>query len=253
MVRIPLLILVLLFPCAAQPRDAQKRHMPQPAGSAPNVQPGPRVIGRTAGTGSVQGSKVAAVPNLRRTSFQNIRSYYLWNNYYSYLSRQFALNPLYFNRFYRNTEPLVTPEILKMTLSTPLQSSSEMLDSIDELESMFQNSQAGERLDRQAFLDKCERIRELAKAIRSNQTLSYVDVGTGKDSYQQREHGALQPDDFKRLREMAVDLNRQLKNLYSSNSTATVSVESYRQPSMESLAKGIEKICRDLESSSKRV
>jgi len=128
-----------------------------------------------------------------------------------------------------------------------------MIDSIDELEAMFENSQSGNLVDRHAILEKCEKIRELAKGIRNNQTISYIDVGKGKDLYSGKERYAIQPEDFQKLRRMAVDLNRQLKNLYNSTSTATVSVDSYREPSLESLAKGIEKMCKAIENSSKRM
>jgi hypothetical protein len=243
-VRILLLTLVLLFPCAVLPKGPERHTIPRPAG--------PRLWGATPAAGSARNSKATVAPNLRRTSFLTQHSYAIWTDYYSCLSRQFDLNPLYFRRFYYNTEPLVTPELLKITLKAPLRSSSEMLDSIDELEAIFENNQSGSLLDRQAVLEKCEKIRELAKAIRNNQTISYIDVGKGKDLYSPKSR-AIQPEDFQRLREMAVDLNRQLKNLYSSTSTATVSVDSFNEPSLESLAKGIEKMCKAIENSSKRM
>ena len=55
------------------------------------------------------------------------------------------------------------------------------------------------------------------------------------------------------MREMAVDIDRQLRNLYSQPTTSTVSVENYSEPSLGSLARGIEKICKSIESSSKRM
>jgi hypothetical protein len=243
--RFLLLILVILFPCAAQPQGRARQATPRPAGA--------RTSSTTSTAGNARAFRTMVVPNLRRTSFVNPHSYFIWTNYYYYLSRQFDLNPMYFRRFYYNREPLVTPEILKLTLSAPMRSSSEMLGSIDELEAMFENSRSGNLADRQAILEKCEKIRELAKAIRNNQTLSYIDVGKGKNLHSEKERYAVQQEDLQKLREMAVDLNRQLKDLYNCTSTATVSVDSYREPSLESLAKGIEKMCKAIENSSKRM
>jgi hypothetical protein len=235
--------LVFLLLCAAQAEDSARNVRSKRAG--------PPARGAST-SANARSFRTMVTPDLRRTSFESPHSYFIWSNYYYSLSRQFDLNPRYFRRFYYNVEPLVTPEILKLTLNAPLQSSSEMLASIDELEAMFANSQSG-NLDRKTVLERCEKIRLLAKSIRSNQTLSYIDVGEGKNLFSENEHYAVQPENFRKLREMAVGLNRHLKNLYNSTSTATVSVDSYREPSIESIAKSIEKICKAIENSSKRM
>ena len=244
-VGILLFAIVFMLPYTAQPKGPERRAIPRPAVSHVSVP--------SAGAAKARNSATIVVPGRRGASFMSPRSYVIWTNYYAYLSRQFDVNPLYFRRFYYNTEPLITPEILRLTLRAPLQTSLEMLNSIDELQAMIENSKSGNTLDRQAVLEKCERIRDLAKNIRSNQTLSYIDVGQGKDLYSQKAHDTIRPEDFQKLREMAVDLNRQLKNLYASTSTATVSIDSYKEPSLESLAKGIEKMCKAIENSSKRM
>jgi hypothetical protein len=192
-------------------------------------------------------------PDLRRSSFQTFNAYYMWNNYYSYLSTSFNVNPVYFDRFYRNAEPLITPGMLKLTLSEPIKLSSEMLDSIDRLQEMLEAGLSGASTDRQALVDKSRHVRELAKRIRQNQTLSYIDLRKNKNLYQSGEHDAFSPEAMQRLRGMATDLNGQLRNMYRQSSTSTVSVDSYKEPSLESLTKGIEKICKEIETYSKRL
>jgi hypothetical protein len=201
-------------------------------------------VGHTANSGTVVYS-----PDLRGTSFQTFDSYYTWNNYYSYLSTHFDVSPVYFGRFYRNSEPLITPVMLKLTLREPIRLSSEMLDSIDQLQEIFES----DRSDRQALVEKSKRIRELAKQIRRNQTLSNFDLRENKKLYSQREHAALSPEAMQELRRMATDLDRQLRDMYRQSSTSTVSVDSYKEPSLESLTKGIEKICKGIETQSKKL
>jgi hypothetical protein len=163
------------------------------------------------------------------------------------------MSPFYFSRFYRNVEPLVTPEMLKLTLQRPIRLTSEMLDSIDELEAMLQNAQSGKPIDKTALLVKSKKIRGLAKQIRNNQTLSHIDLRKDKELYRVDKENSLSPEALSRMREMAVDIDRQLRNLYRQPATSTVSVENYSEPSLESLAKGIEKICKSIENSSKRL
>ena len=191
--------------------------------------------------------------NLKGTSFESIATYYSYYNYYSYLCSHFNVDPVYFDRFYRNTEPLITPEMLKLTLRTPIRLSSKMLDSIDQLESMLKEAEAGKTVDRQALLAKSKEIRESAKRIRKNQTLQLFDLRESKDSDRRDENGALSPESLDRMRAMAVDLDRQLRNMYSQSSTSTVSVENYKEPSLEALAKGIERLCKAIEKSTKNM
>ncbi len=193
------------------------------------------------------------MPDLRATSFQSLGSYYIWNDYYSYLLSHFSLDPAYFDRFYRNTEPLITPTILKLTLREPIGFSSEILVSIDQLEEILASDSGKTPTASQALKAKAKQIRELAKRIRRNQTLSCLDLRENKDLNGKSEYAALAPESIQKLREMAADLDRQLRDMYNQSSTSTVSVDSYKEPSLESLAKGIERICKEIERQSKRL
>jgi hypothetical protein len=191
--------------------------------------------------------------NLNGTSFDSLYAYYSWNDFYSYLSSRYFLNSFYFSRFYRNSEPLITPALLKLTLREPLSLSSRMLASIDQLEQMVRDVQAGKDVDKQALAAKSNEIRDLAKEIRQNQTLARWDLRKEADLYKGDSLDILSPEAFDKLREMAVDLNRQLTNIYNQSSTSTVSLNSFNEPSLASLAKGIERMSKAIGSSSKRM
>jgi hypothetical protein len=266
---ISLVMILMLLPLAAVggegPRGPARESAAPRVDSAPRAaSPAAAVSAGTAGTAVSSGSYAAGSggvagggviqPNLSGTSFQSYTNYYNWNNYYSYLCAHYNLNPVYFSRFYRNVEPLITPDMLKVTLREPIRLSSNMLDSIDELEGMLAQNASASPADKQALLEKSKYIRELAKQIRRNQTLSNYDLRKDEDLFKNEEDlKSLGPEAWSKLHEMAVDLDRQLRNMYSQSSTSTVSVDSYSEPSIESLAKGIEKLCKAIENSSKRI
>lgn len=190
-------------------------------------------------------------PSIQGTSFNTVTLYNSWGDYYSYLYHYYNVYPFYFNRFYRNQEPLMTPAMLKLTLRQPLILSTVMLKSIDELESMLADARDGKSVDKKAIVAKAEAIRNLAKEIRQDRTLSIVDIRKETVLFKDDNIDMLNPEAIAKLREMALDLNRQLKNLFSESSTSTVSVDSYKEPSFESVTKGIEKACKAIEHSSK--
>jgi hypothetical protein len=192
-------------------------------------------------------------PPLQGSSFYTPRSYYYWNDYYSYLLRYYSFDPLYFGRFIRNSEPLITPAMLKTTISEPLILSRQMLRSIDELDLMLADARAGKSVDKAAIAEKSQQIRDLAKAIRLNRTIALVDIREDTDLLKGEDIDALSPEAIAKLREMALDLNRQLTNLYTTSSSATISVDSFREASFGSVTKGIEKVCKAIENSSKRL
>jgi len=210
--------------------------------------------GYIAGGGSGgRGSAYAPVPKLQGTSFNSINTYYAWNDFYWYLRNQYLLNSLYFGRFYRNVEPLLTPQLLRLTTRAPLRLSMQMMTAVDELEAMLQARQAGKPVNSQDISAKAQEIRELAKKIRQDQALTFIDQRKDKDILKGNNIENLGLEAISRLREMVTDLNTQLKSMYTQNSTSTVSVNSLTQPSFESLSKGIEKLSKAIENSAKKI
>jgi hypothetical protein len=188
-------------------------------------------------------------PRIQGTSFTTVDAYYSWQNYYNYLYSYYRIYPTYFTRFYRNREPLVTPSMLKIALHRPLMLSSQMLKAIDELETMLSDARAGKAVDKKDLIAKSKEIRLYAKMIRQDPTLSIADLRKESDVFTEDSVNALSPEVIAKLREMAIDLNRQLTNMYSQSSTSTISVDSYKEHSFESVSKGIEKACKAIERS----
>jgi|WetSurSiteA1Bulk_404760.scaffolds.fasta_scaffold11788_1 hypothetical protein len=209
--------------------------------------------GSGSGYGSGNGSGYYGIPNLQGTSFCSYDYYSSWSNYYSYLFHYHNLNPTYFTRFYNNREPLMTPAMLKLTLRQPMFVSTEMLRMIDQLEMMLRDSKAGKAVNKEDIIAKSQAIRKMAKQIRQNPTLELIDIREDTDLYKDNNFDALSLESVAKLRETALDLNRQLTDMYSTSSSATISVQSYRQHSFDSMAKGIERVCKAIESSSKKL
>ncbi|MBN1566551.1 MAG: hypothetical protein JXA73_01805 [Acidobacteria bacterium] len=191
-----------------------------------------------------------ASPDLQRTSFYSYDYYNAWNDYFYYLRNYYNLNPMYLSRFYNNREPLMTPALLKITLRQPMFISTEMLKMVDQLEIMLRDSHAGKPVDREDIIAKSQAIRNMAKQIRQNRTLELIDIREKTDVLEGSDFDALSLESIGKLREMALDLNRQLTDMYSMTSTSTISVDSYKQHSFGSVAKGIEKLCKEIENSS---
>ena len=205
------------------------------------------------GYGSGTGTGSYGSPNLQGTSFCSYDYYNSWGNYYSYLFHYHNLNPTYFTRFYNNREPLMTPAMLKLTLRQPMFVSTEMLRMIDQLEMMLRDSKAGKAVNKEDIIAKSQAIRKMAKQIRQNPTLELIDIREDTDLYKDNNFDALSLESVAKLRETALDLNRQLTDMYSTSSSATISLQSYRQHSFDSMAKGIERVCKAIESSSKKL
>ncbi len=195
------------------------------------------------------------------TSFCNAGNYYQWMDFYHYLQmRYFMMGGLYggmydsyYLRFLRNREPLLTPQLMKLTTQDPLRYSSQMLVALDELEAMLQTRQSGGTVSKEDIALKAQEIRDLAKKIRQDPALPYIDQRKDKDILKGSDAENLGLEAVGQLRELITDLHTQLKSMYVQNTTSTVSVSSLTQPSLESLSKGIEKLSRVIENSAKKI
>jgi hypothetical protein len=191
-------------------------------------------------------------PKLHGTSFSNLDSFYNWQNYYWRMRSTYMLDGLYFNRFYRNSEPLVTPELMRLTLRGPLSLSRQMLTAVDQLQVMVTDLQAGKQVGREAIADKSEEIRDLARKIRRDESLAFVDRRLDQGIAKGNQFDNLGLGGIEQLRELATDLHTQLKQMYGQSATSTISVQSLSQPSFASLSKGIEKLTKVIETSARR-
>lgn len=195
---------------------------------------------------------VSYTPDLRQTSFISSQRYYDSLNYFYWLHNNYYLSEYYFSRFYRNTEPLITPQLARLTMSQPLSLSNRLMAAIDQLQALVGDQQAGRRVSKDEVAAKTEEIRDLAKQIRQDQSIVFFDQRKDKDLLRGTQLDNLGPEAVAQMREMALDLNNQIRNLYEQKSTATVSVESLSAPSFGSLSKGIERLSKVVSQSTRK-
>ncbi len=126
--------------------------------------------------------------------------------------------------------------------------SMEMVSLADELEALVQARQDGKPVGKEEIAAKAQAIRELAKKLRRDQALGFVDQRKDQDLLAGSDINRVGLDATARLHEMVTDLNTQLKAMYDETSTATVSVSTLTQPSFGSLSKGIERLSKSIEN-----
>ena len=226
-----------------------------PVGSASRTTTSSRDAGTGVSTGTRTGGAGSSfnVPKLQGTSFNSMNSYLMWQDFLWNLQTRYFLDAMYLSRFYRNSEPLVTPHLMKMVVREPLSLSTRMLAAVDELGTLVSDFEGGKPVPKQDITTKAQEIRELAKRIRKDNTLSFVDQRADKEVPKGENTETLGLETIRQLRTMAVDMNTQLKAMYNQNSTATVSVQNLSQPSFESLSKGIERLTKVIENSAKHL
>jgi hypothetical protein len=118
---------------------------------------------------------------------------------------------------------------------------------------MVEAREGGQPIDKALILAKAQQIRSLAKQIREDNLLPYVDQRKNTDILRDKNVDGLGLAAVNELRSMVADLNSQLNVLYNTANTATISVNSLAQPSFNSLSKGIERLCKTIEGSAKRL
>lgn len=208
-----------------------------------------RDISSMSGGGST--ASVIHTPDLSRTSFVTPNLYFRSQEYFWYLYQSYGISPLYFRRFYRNSEPLLTPQIAKLTLRQPLELSTRMLAAADELEELLRAREAGQKVNPDEITARTDEIRSLARKIRQNQSVEFFDQRKDKDVLKGINLNSAEA--VSQLRELITSLNTQLKGLYEEPKPFAVSVGSLTQPSFQSLSKGIEKLSKSIESSARKI
>ncbi len=156
-------------------------------------------------------------------------------------------------RYRRNVEPLITPKIASLAAYRPLLLSTQLLMIVDELSLMLDDARAGKEIDKKVLELKTKQISDLAKKIRTDTSLEFLDQREDKDLLKGNNVDKLGIEAIEQLREMAVDLNGQLKTLSRQTDTSTISLDYLRLPSYTSLSKGIEKLSKVIKNSAKRM
>jgi hypothetical protein len=198
------------------------------------------------------GGSASPVPSLRGTSFHSYGTYMQWQDFLFNL-RMFYGFSMDRTRFLRNSEPLLIPRLASLAARRPLMASAELMVLVDELSSLLADARSGKVVDRKAIDTTADQIRRLTKQIRSDEALSFVDRRNNVDMAKAGNFDQLGLDAIERLREVALDLNSQLKTLSEQSQTSTVSVDYLSRPSFDSLTKGIDKLTRVIQNSARRL
>ena len=206
----------------------------------------------SSGSGSSGGGGGQVIPSLRGTSFYSYGTYLQWQDFLWRLQMFYGFW-MDNSRFLRNSEPLLTPRLASLAVRRPLAASTEMLRLVDELSSLLAEARSGKAVDKNAIDSTAEQIRKLAKQIRSDQALSFVDQRNNVDMAKAGNFDQLGLDAVERLREVALDLDNQLKTLSEQSQTSTVSIDYLSRPSFDSLTKGIDKLTRVIQNSAHRL
>jgi hypothetical protein len=205
------------------------------------------------GFGGGGGTPYVYVPSYPVYSSFNNYNYYSALRFFDYMQLRYGFFSMMqyglwdMNRFYRNREPLVTPGMMQMTLQQPLRLSELLLADIESLEAMISDLQAGKSVDKKQIESKTQDIRDLAKRIRGDQSLQFFDPRKARDITDDADRLGLGA--IARLRELALELNSQLRTMVDQKTTTTVSVNTLNQSSFQSLSKGIEKLSKVVEKS----
>lgn len=189
---------------------------------------------------------------LRGTSFYSYSTYYQWQNFLYNLDLLYGFS-LDRYRFMRNSEPLLTPKLASLAVLRPLQVSAQLIMVVDELSSLLETARAGKEVDKKAIEASAQQIRKLAKSIRTDPSLTFIDQREDVDLTKGLDTEKLGLDAINQLREIALDLNSQLHSLSDQAKTSTVSVDYLTRPSFESLSKGIEKLSKVIQNSARRL
>jgi len=192
-------------------------------------------------------------PSPQYSSFTSSGIYWNWQEFFYRLQNEYLLNPSYMHRFMVNREPLLTPSLLRIAVWKPLRLSSTLMSKLDDLDATLRKIQGGEKLDKEQITLQIRAIRKITKQISNSGNWDLIDQRKDKDILKGMQLTGYLLEDSARLRDIATDLNAQLRNWYNSSSTSTISAASLTQPSIESLTKGIEKISKAMENNIKRM
>jgi hypothetical protein len=190
------------------------------------------------------------------TSFYDYNSYWRFTSLFGLLQRNFgyAFNDRYFSRYYMNREPILNRQTLYFSLKESAAASRQLKQAALTLQKLMV-SHSGDSMaatrDPQ-WAQVTESIRNLAKQIRQDRLVEYIDVrrdipntssllvNLDKLDFQEQ---------VSRLNDLIQQLDTQLSQTWKDAQPSVVSVQSLNRPSFQSLAKGIETLAKRLEKS----
>jgi len=197
-----------------------------------------------------------------RTSFYTYDNYMRSMMFFDLLRMHYgsAFNQQYFSRYYLNSEPILNRKTLYYSLQNSYSRTSQMAQAVFELNQLVSEYSVSGGGEAGAVRDPrwnslATRIRTLAKQIKDDEFLPYVDVRktTNESAVKTANLEKLSySEQTSRLSELVTQLNTQLSGMMNDTTPAVVSVNSLSQPTFESLAKEIERVARNLSKVSPR-
>lgn len=192
-----------------------------------------------------------------RTSFYNynnfIRSQMLFDLLRLYYGG--AFNRQYFSRYYNNNEPILNRKTVYYALQQSASRAEQLMKAAAELNALMTEASGTAMGDSAVARDPrwnelTSRIRILAKQIKDDEFLPYVDVRkeNGSTAVKTAKLDKLSyTEQANRLIALATELGNQLSGMINDPNPAVVSVNSLYRPTCESLAKEIERVAKNLE------
>lgn len=272
-----------LCPNAAAQREREERmqrmpHMEGPRQEIPQA-PAPSVVaspsaghrnsgasvgspaGPSPGHGHLGGGGQVVVPVQTYTPQYRINQWHLYETQRQlmHLWNRFQFLPMHESlwRYAQGDSPL-TPTMIRFGLQDSLRSSKLMNQLVDALEAeivRFENGELDRRQLEESVEEKTKEIRQLAKQIRRDDFLDYLDQRKDLDSRSYSQ--ARTPQDLRNLvlelRRWTASMEDRLSRYYAQDKTRVVEVEDLRQPSFKSVSKEIDKLAKTIEKSCSRM
>jgi len=172
------------------------------------------------------------------------------------MNRYYFLNGYEYLWRYRQGDSPLTQESMRVALQECVSASAGMLRLSEQLENITNRYEAGE-IEEDEFKnlvkDKTDQVRKLAKTIRKDDFLDYIDQrqndydGSFQEAQSVRGLKAL----TQQLRMMAYEIDTGLEAFNEEDMTRVVNVRELERPSFDSLSKGIDRLAKTIERSAK--
>jgi hypothetical protein len=263
-------------------QSSERRNMSADRSSSPSSPtvtsapaPAPRVVSPPSGSSAAgpadhryrmpTGVRLApSAPPLQdySTTAPSTKEYYHWYGFYDRLRNDFGLEyrwlyQLGFERFWYGDSPLTQP-VLTYALADSNLAAEELVERSLQLQDLVRRYDSG-LLQRDEFRIYAEqtvkRIRTLAKELRKDRYLDYIDLGHDIEKQSFQTVSSL-PELTRLADQLAFTAQTVRDNLHAyteQNMTRTVSVGQLQRPSVESLSKNLERLAQTMEKSFKRL
>jgi len=197
-----------------------------------------------------------------RTSFYSYDNYMRSVMFFDLLRMYYgsAFGGQYFSRYYLNSEPILNRKTLYYSLQNSYSRAGQLAQAVSELNQLVAIHRQNGDGDAAAIQDPrfdtlVSRIRTLAKQVKDDEFLPYVDVrrGSGDSAVKTANLERLSfSEQTNRLSDLVSRLNNQISGMMNDTTPAVVSVDSLSQPTFESLAKEIDRVAKNLTKANPR-